>query len=319
MPINKKILQREDEKQFDSVNETNYLPLSNKHLLISEKVSRSSSQSSLIPHNHKLKTEFFQPQGLHIQKNNKQFWTFATQSDEQLCLQIQNTDGKFEGDPIVIGAGVTGPKGDPGSNYLSSTETFLDLSLLRPGSVMTIVLKKYASYISGQVLLLSLDKDNYLDILVDSYQYPELRFEVITIHGNKKGHSWFINLKGIKGPLGPTGAVGNEGMTGPKGDLGPRGIMGPTGSMGVIGLQGPMGLPGPQGIQGEIGNTGPRGEKGNPGPIGPLGLTGYCGPTGPRGFSGPQGEMGKQGPMGFTGPRGFVGIQGKQGIEGQSK
>lgn len=134
------------------------------------------------------------------------------------------------------------------------------------------------------------------------------------ISTNKTGTNDLVNaivekikplLKGITGPMGPTGR-GTRGKTGPTGPVGhgTRGKTGPTGPLGH-GTRGKTGPTGPVG-HGTRGKTGPTGygTRGKTGPTGygTRGKTGPIGPTG-RGTRGPTGPTGKRGQTGPTGPR----------------
>lgn len=82
---------------------------------------------------------------------------------------------------------------------------------------------------------------------------------------------------GPKGATGSTGATGSQGPQGPQGDKGATGSQGPTGSRGPQGLTGPTGSQGPQGIQGPAGSKGNTGATGATGPQGPQGPAGQDG------------------------------------------
>ena len=88
---------------------------------------------------------------------------------------------------------------------------------------------------------------------------------------------------GATGATGPRGATGLTGATGSQGPQGPQGDKGPTGSQGPTGSRGPQGLTGPTGSQGPQGIQGPAGSKGNTGSTGATGATGPQGPPGQDG------------------------------------
>jgi Collagen triple helix repeat (20 copies) len=75
-------------------------------------------------------------------------------------------------------------------------------------------------------------------------------------------------LRGARGPAGPSGAGGTNGATGaqgPTGKEGPKGKEGPTGKEGIRGETGPEGKPGPTSPPGKEGKEGKEGPEGKPG------------------------------------------------------
>ena len=127
-------------------------------------------------------------------------------------------------------------------------------------------------------------------------------------------------IKIVRPPQGPIGAVGFTGPTGPQGTTGPTGAIGPTGPFATI--TGPTGSTGPQGntgstgptstVPGYTGATGPQGATGSPGPAATVGATGATGPQGSTGAS----VIGATGSTGPTGAQGVVGAQGQSGATG---
>ena len=134
--------------------------------------------------------------------------------------------------------------------------------------------------------------------------------------------------RGLRGPVGATGAPGRSGTRGLAGAQGAIGVPGPAGAtglpglqgvpgvMGALGLTGPVGaastVPGPPGATGAVGAPGPTGATGADSTVaGPAGATGPAGPTGPTGASSTTpGPTGSTGPAGPAGPAGSTGPSG---------
>jgi hypothetical protein len=91
-----------------------------------------------------------------------------------------------------------------------------------------------------------------------------------------------------------------------------KGLQGPKGEQGDIGQRGHQGIPGKVG---EKGDTGPKGEQGIQGPVGEKGLQG---PVGEKGDAGPKGDTGEQGLVGEKGDTGEQGLQGLVGEKGDT-
>ena len=141
-----------------------------------------------------------------------------------------------------------------------------------------------------------------------SWNGTQLRFQ------NPDG-TWgvYVDLKGIQGDIGPTGADGPQGIQGPSGLDGATGAQGPAGADGATGAQGPTGAVGATGAQGPTGTAGATGAQG---PTGTAGATGAQGPTGTAGATGAQGPTGTAGATGAQGPTGTAGATGAQGSTG---
>ena len=124
--------------------------------------------------------------------------------------------------------------------------------------------------------------------------------------------SWYINLSGVNGNIGSTGATGvtgNQGATGNDGPTGATGVTGNIGSTGATGVTGNIGSTGATGVTGNIGATGATGVTGNIGSTGATGVTGNIGSTGATGVTGN---------IGATGATGVIGPQGEPGQNGTS-
>lgn len=103
------------------------------------------------------------------------------------------------------------------------------------------------------------------------------------------------------GPIGLTGAKGDDGAPGKDGEPGPIGLTGPDGKDGRDGVDGPVGLTGPQGSDGAPGKDGRDGVDGPIGMTGPAGRDGVDGKDGRDGVDGKDGRDGAQGPKGDPG------------------
>ena len=90
--------------------------------------------------------------------------------------------------------------------------------------------------------------------------------------------SWYINLSGVNGNIGSTGATGVTGNQGATGNDGPTGATGVTGNIGSTGATGVTGNIGSTGAQGATGVTGNDGSTGATGVTGNIGATGASGP-----------------------------------------
>jgi len=101
-----------------------------------------------------------------------------------------------------------------------------------------------------------------------------------------------IEIAGVAGREGATGAAGAQGEEGATGSVGPAGPEGATGSVGPAGAEGATGSVGPAGPEGATGSQGIQGIEGATGSIGPAGPEGATGSVGPQGAEGATGAAG---------------------------
>lgn len=145
---------------------------------------------------------------------------------------------------------------------------------------------------------------------VSSDTIVRLEFEVDNWIANSESYIDDILINGLD-IMGVSGPKGDTGATGPKGDRGSRGL---TGIQGLTGLQGEQGE---TGLAGEAGSDGLQGPKGDAGLLGPQGIAGETGSLGATGDAGPQGVAGEAGSQGPKGEQGDTGAVGPKGAEGE--
>jgi hypothetical protein len=186
--------------------------------------------------------------------------------------------------------GVTGPTGPTGATGLTGATgdkyaTTSSSSLTVGTGSKSLTVDVGLAYTVGQTVVVAFDSSNSMTGSVTSYDSVTgaLVVNSTSFIGSGTYTSWAVNLGGIQGPTGPTGATG---------------VIGPTGATGIIG---------PSGATGEIGATG-LGATGLTGPTGATGLTGATGPSGPPGPAATQGATGATGETGATGPVGATGV-----------
>ena len=164
-------------------------------------------------------------------------------------------------------------KGGTGSNIDNTIYTGLyDSGLFYKGFGNQVRTYSLPSAKSGTIALTS-------DIPTVSYPVTDVQ-----VDGTSVLDGTVAKISSIVGPVGPTGAQGEQGPIGPTGEQGP---IGPTGEQGLIGP------------------TGPKGEDSTvAGPVGPTGAQGPIGPTG----AAPSGVAMLAGGPDTTNPQIFTGV-----------
>jgi hypothetical protein len=132
--------------------------------------------------------------------------------------------------------GATGATGLPGDIYSTTSVTTL---VIGTGS-KSLTVETDLAYSVGQAVIIAFDGSNSMTGVVTSYTSGTgaLVVDVSSTNGSGTYSNWSVNLSGIQGPLGSTGATGVAGPTGATGLVGSTGAIGATGATGVQGATG---------------------------------------------------------------------------------
>ena len=209
------------------------------------------------------------------------------------------------------GAGYTGSTGATGDRYATASNTLMTIAT----GLITFTVEKNLAYSTGQQLLVADSAtDNKMIGTVMNYNSSSgtMTVSVSSIVGSGTSSAWRVNLNGIPGSIGPTGA-GYTGSTGSTGDSGSTGDTGSTGATGSTGDKGSTGSTGETGFTGVTGSTGLTGSTGATGATGSTGTTSSTGDTGSTGSSGASGSTGSTGSTSSTGSTGSTGATGATG------
>ena len=168
--------------------------------------------------------------------------------------------------------GFTGPRGD---TYVYIYSGSINLSTITISTNASYTIGTNLAYTAGQTVIFASNTSgtNYFIGTVISYDASSgvINLTYEDVSGTGIYTSWDVNLDGIQGPQGSTGA---QGFTGPTGVQGHTGVTGYQGSTGYTGAQGSTGYTGATGAQGSTGYTGATGYAGAQGYTGAQGATG---------------------------------------------
>ena len=186
--------------------------------------------------------------------------------------------GGGSGNGIIGKDGATGPTGEAGDRYLTTTTSdFSSVPANGPGPV-SVSVDSGLSYIIGNEVIATAVSDPYNNNFKAT----------VSLYDSTTGAITLIDLFGLIGSWATT-TLANINL---------NGIFGPTGTTGPQGLPGTASLTGATGTQGSTGYTGVTGQTGYTGSIGYTGATGYTGRTGSTGYTGATGYTGETGSTG---------------------